>query len=233
MRAKPRLLLCIMPCAVALGSACEPARDQIFTWESGATPVAGAAGSIGGRDAGGSGGTGGSDAGPGSGVAGTAPGLDPSSVFEWTGTPPSADSCKPSNFNGKFNCELSTKIFSKIEGSLKLTFVGASEAQMLTSSDGELTAFDESSAMVLVAPVDGTLDCTTHEVVGEVQRTQTEVLPLDRQLVWVVLTEQPFTTGMLRGTFDPRAQTINGDLTLMLEPSTVCVGTFSLRASPG
>jgi hypothetical protein len=239
LRAKVGLLLRILVAQAWLTSACEPARDLIFTWESGAAPVAGrfadsagssagmgmGMGAAGANDPAGSGGAGG--------VGGAMPALDPNEVFAWTGTAPLEDSCKPSSFTGNFTCDLTPVVaFGMIEGSLTLTFVGASEARMLSTSDGQLIAFDEGAAMVLTAPVSGTLDCSTHEVAADVARTQTEVLPLDRQLVWLNLKDQPFVTGVLHGTFDPRALTINGDLTLTFEPMSKCVGTFSLRASP-
>jgi hypothetical protein len=233
----------------AFCAACAPIGDDVFHWESmiaapsgGAggpalKPIdagvgnmssagAGAAAPAGGATAGNAG-----SIGP-AGTGGVSAALDPNVTFEWTGTASDGDACKPANFAGNFTCTLTPTLAPvELEGSITLSFTGASEAQMLTLSSGQLTAFDQ-SAMIVQAGLNGQLDCSSHDTNITVAPTMTQVLSLDRLVIWGFLNEQPTVSGTVHGTFDPHMLTINGDVTLTVEPMSTCIGTFSLRASP-
>jgi hypothetical protein len=58
------------------------------------------------------------------------------------------------------------------------------------------------------------------------------MLPLDRQLFWLLPVNQANTTGWLRGNLDPRGMIINGDISLAIEDHASCTGTFTLMADP-
>jgi hypothetical protein len=164
--------------------------------------------------------------------AGGLAGLDPNVTFEWTGSPTDGDACKPANFAGNFTCTLTPTLAPvELEGSITLGFTGASEAQMLTLSTGQLVAFDQ-SVMIVQAGLTGQLDCSSHDTNLAVMPTMTQVLSLDRLVIWGLLNEQPVVSGSVHGTFDPHMLTINGDVTLTVEPMSKCTGSFSLRASP-
>jgi hypothetical protein len=228
--------------------ACRPAQESIFALAP-AEPAESSSGTgaAAGSDAAGAGGAAGDRAG-GAGnagaraLAGTSsmadPPLDPKVHFDWTDTPsPNAGPCGPGQFTGSFSCEVSSPVFAvllytHVEGSLRLTLNGTSEAARLTLEASELRAADNTAREFLVAPVNGALNCGTRVVDAEVPRTLTAILPIERQLFWALPYTQANATGWMRGNLEPRGLIINGDLSLALEDQTSCTGTFQVRASP-
>lgn len=164
------------------------------------------------------------------------PPLDPKIHFDWTETAPHRGPCGPGKFTGIFSCEVSSPLFvllyTHVEGSLELTFEGSSEAPRLTITMGALRASDNTAREFLNATVVGDLNCGTRVVDAELLRTVTAVLPLERQLFWLLPFQQPSTTGWLRGNLDPLGKVINGDLSLMFETQTYCDGTFAVTTGP-
>ena len=233
--------------AAALGIlSCQPVRDDIFAVNAATPPAAAGTGAvtpIQPRGAAGSAGMSGNlEAGraaagrpapPDAGVM-----LDEDATFQWTETPPGGSgTCEPGTFTGSFSCDipsiLSTIQPQRAEGALAMTFDGdPGEAQVLLMKQGQLHAFDEATKnSFLVAPVDGKLNCTTRVMTAQLPATTSEVIPIDRLLAWgLPLLGQPSVSGVLRGTYDPRHLTIEGDLTLMLE-TVPCTGTFNVQAT--
>jgi hypothetical protein len=225
--------------------ACRPAEESIFALApaepaafpsgTGAAPSSDAAGASGQR----AGGAGGARAQAQAGASSKAdPPLDPKVHFDWTDTPsPNAGPCGPGEFTGTFSCEVSSPVFvvllyTHVEGSLRLTLNGTSEAARLTLEASELRAADNTAREFLVAPVNGALNCSTRVLDAEVPRTLTATLPIERQLFWALPYTQANTTGWLRGNLEPRGVIINGDLSLTLEDQINCTGTFQVTASP-
>jgi hypothetical protein len=230
--------------ALTLLAGCQPVRDEIFAVEL-PIPV-GTSGTAGGSvGAGPTSGTGGA-----AGAAGRASAagrgepvdagidIDEDATFIWTETPPGGNgTCEAGTFVGSFSCDipsfLSTIEVQRVEGSLLLTFDGdPGEAQVLVMHEGQLQAFDESTrSSFLTAPVTGMLSCSTRVMNADVQPTQSEVIPIERQVAWgLPLMAQTTVSGVMRGNFDPRHLTIEGDLTLMLE-TVPCTGTFNVQAT--
>lgn len=229
--------------AAVCACACTPVRDELFTVTESAgqravtTTVAhvtaggaasGSAGAIaahGGKD-------GGLDAAAPDIDTTQDPTLNPFADFGWTETIPGAGSCQAGTFNGNFTCTVDALTTEPLEGSLSLKLKGATEAQLLSVGGGQLIAWDENMKLIVTAPVTGTLDCNTQVLTSYVQPTPSEVMPIERELAWLNLSSQPVVTGMLKGSLDPRQQTISGDFTLLFDQSPKCVGTFTVRLSP-
>ncbi|MEY4576667.1 MAG: hypothetical protein RL701_1370 [Pseudomonadota bacterium] len=163
------------------------------------------------------------------------PGLDPNIAFVWKETVPGAGGCRAAKFTGTFTCRVETLLSNEpLEGSLLLVLNGSTESQVLAIGSGQLMAFDFDPAMrlVLQASVSGGLDCGRKALTADVQPTQAELMPIERQLAWLLTSSQPTASGTLRGTFDPDEQVIQGDLSLVFDPTPRCNGTFVVRASP-
>jgi len=165
------------------------------------------------------------------------PPLDPTVHFDWTETAPNRGPCGSASFTGHFSCEVASNVFlvllyTHVEGSLQLNITGSSEAQVLRLASGELRATDDTAHEFLVAPINGGgLDCSTRVLEAAVPTTLTAVLPLERQLSWLLPVPQANTSGWLRGNLDPRGAVINGDISLAMEDKDSCVGTFTLTAA--
>jgi hypothetical protein len=222
-----------------LAGACNPNDDQIFTVDNpaltagGGTIAAGAAGKAG--DFARAGSSSGQVAGAtGGGAGSSSTHLDPNVTFDWTETAPGRGSCVAQTFIGNFTCDISPVVLSPtVEGSLLLTFGGTLESQPLNVNPGQLSAFDDSGNGMpfLTAPVTGRLDCSTRIVTLDVTQTMTEVLPIARQLVWILPMAQPMVNGTLHGNFNASMQTINGDVALAFaDTQTKCLGTFAVQA---
>jgi hypothetical protein len=230
------LLVWLLPALLA--GACNPNSDQLFSVDSPALRAAG--GTVAGGAAGKAGdfaraGSSGQVAGAAGGAAGSSSThLDPNVTFDWTETAPGRGSCVGQTFVGNFTCDVSPVVLSPtVEGSLILTFGGALESQPLSVSPGQLFAFDDSGNGMpfLTAPVTGRLDCSTRIVTLDVTPTMTAVLPIARQLVWILPMAQPLVNGTLHGNFNASMQTINGDVALAFgETQTKCLGTFAVQA---
>jgi hypothetical protein len=223
-----------------LVGACTPNDDQVFSVDNPALLAAGR--TIAGAAAGKAGdfaraGISGQVAGAAGGAAGSSSAhLDPNVTFDWTETAPGRGSCVGQTFIGQFTCEVSPVLLSlspTVEGSLSLTFGGTLESQPLNVSAGQLSAFDDSGTGMafLTAPVTGRLDCSTRIVTLDVTPTMTEVLPIARQVVWILPMAQPLVGGTLHGNFNASMQTINGDVSLAFaDTQTKCLGTFAVQA---
>jgi hypothetical protein len=181
-------------------------------------------------------GTGLSEAGRVSSVSPTQPPLDPNVRFEWAETAPNGGPCGPGKFIGSFSCEISAPLlvllYTHVEGSVQIGFSGSAEAPQLDITMGELNARDNTGQEFLKAPITGALNCGTRVVTAELPSTATNVLPLDRQLFWLLPDEQPTTTGWLRGNLDPEGRVVNGDLAMTFNAQTYCIGTFAVTAAP-
>ena len=240
---------CWLASAVSLSS-CQAVRDDIFAVNTPA-PSAAAAGTGGARPtqpqtAAGQGheGSAGMNQAGSAGEAGRpAPAdagvmLDEDATFQWTETPPGGSgTCEAGTFTGSFSCDIPSILSSiqpqRVEGALAMTFDGdPGEAQVLQMKRGQLHAFDEATRnSFLVAPLEGMLNCSTRVMNAQLPATMSEVIPIDRLLAWGLLVlGQPIVSGVMRGTYDPRHLTIEGDLTLMLE-SVPCTGTFNVQAT--
>jgi hypothetical protein len=162
------------------------------------------------------------------------PHLNPAIVFDWTETIPGAGSCQAGKFTGNFSCAVDSILLpERFEGSITLVLKGSSEAQSLTIDAGQLLAFDENTKPVVSAThIVGTLNCVTQALSADVLPTKSEVMPAERQVAWLNAAQQPNTSGTLKGSLDPSAQTLQGDLELLFEPAPTCTGTFSVRAAP-
>jgi hypothetical protein len=223
--------------ALLLG-ACKPNDDQLFSVDNpallapGGTIAVAAAGKAGAFAQAGSSGQ---VAGAAGGAAGSSPThLDPNVTFDWTETAPGRGSCVAQTFIGNFTCDVSPVLLSPtVEGSLLLTFGGTLESQPLNLSAGQLSAFDDSGNGMpfLTAPMTGRLECSTRIVTVDVTPTMTGVLPIARQVVWVLPMAQPVVGGTLHGNFNASVQTIEGDVSLAFaETQTKCLGMFAVQA---
>ncbi|HEY2733961.1 MAG TPA: hypothetical protein VGI70_08250, partial [Polyangiales bacterium] len=212
-----------------LMAACSPNRDAIFALDQQAsTRLAGRAGhgsvgEAGSGAAGSAGQAGGAPAAAGSAGA-SSPHLDPNVTFNWNETAPGTGSCAPQTMIGSFSCDVAPAILSPhVEGSLRMTFGSTSETQILPLSVGQLTAFDDTDQQLVMAPMTGQLDCGTNMATVDMTATMTVVLPLTRQLAWILPSSQPTMTGNLAGTFNDATQTMTGDVTLLFaDTSTKC-----------
>ena len=221
-----------------LVGACNPNDDQIFSVDNPA--LLAASGTIAGAAAGQAGdfaraGSSGQVAGAAGGAAGSSSThLDPNVTFDWTETAPGRGSCVGQTFIGQFKCDVSPVLLSPtVEGSLLLVFGGTLESQPLNVSPGQLSAFDDSGngMAFLIAPVTGRLDCSTRIATLDVTPTMTAVLPIARQVVWILPMAQPIVSGTLHGNFNASMQTINGDISLAFaDTQTKCLGTFTVNA---
>jgi hypothetical protein len=226
----------VWPLIALLCAACSPNGDQIFTIDSLAFQAqAGTVADAASGQSGNSANAGGSarNAGTTGGAAGSSSAhLDPNVTFDWTETAPGRGSCAGQTFVGNFTCVVSPVLFSpNVEGSLMLAFGGSLENQPLALTDGQLVAFDDSNAALLMAPLTGKLDCGSRIAMLELTPTMTDVLPLTRQIGWVLPMSQPMIAGTLHGNFDASALTINGDVALTFaDTQTKCLGTFSVQA---
>jgi hypothetical protein len=219
-----------------LCAACSANGDQIFTIDSVAFQAQGGSVSAGGAGRSGNSAQGGAS-GQGGGALGVAAGsssahLNPNVTFGWTETSPGRGSCAGQTFVGNFTCTVSPVLFSpNVEGSLMLAFGGSLENQPLTLTDGQLVAFDDGNAQLLMAPLTGKLDCGSRIATLDLTPTMTDVLPLTRQIAWVLPMAQPMATGTLHGNFDASALTINGDVALAFaDTQTKCLGKFIVQA---
>jgi hypothetical protein len=238
-----QLLMAAACCVTAAG--CAPVRDELFVFQpiagrdasmtmpappnagKAALPMSGPSGAAGS-------GTAAQPSAPTVGSSAPHPHLNPAITFDWTETIPGAGSCQAGKFTGNFSCDVDSILLpERFEGSITLVLKGSSEAQSLTIDAGQLLAFDENTKPVVSAThIVGTLNCVTQALSADVLPTKSEVMPAERQVAWLNAAQQPSTSGTLKGSLDPSAQTLQGDLQLLFDPSPTCTGTFSVRAAP-
>lgn len=228
--------------AAACPAGCQPVRDELFVLEAQPAgqvapppPAGGSLGVSGGSSppaAAGSPGSAGTSADP---PVVTGPPLNGGITFPWTETIPGAGACQPGRFIGTFTCTIGSLLVPEtLDGLVTVVLGGSSESQRLPVDAGQVLAYDANRSLLLAANLakgGGGLDCSTRELEAELEPTPTSALPLDRQLAWLSLSDQPLARGTLRGNLDPNTQVIRGELDLVFEPALMCEGTFDVRAS--
>jgi hypothetical protein len=165
-------------------------------------------------------------------TSGSRPSTNSSVVFGWTESIPGAGACQAANFTGSFECMVATIVGrpDRLSGKLQLLLQGSSEEQTLDVGSGQITAYDDNGASVVIAAVNGALECRNQSLTAMLEPTPSAAMPIDRQIAWVNFAVQPITTGMLTGSLDPDLQEITGSLQLMFEPGALCIGKFAVKA---
>jgi hypothetical protein len=135
-------------------------------------------------------------------------------------------------FTGLFECQVQTIVGRPdvLDGVINLVLKGSSEAQTLNIGSGMITVWDATMLRVVVAPLNGDLECGTQRFTAEIDPTISDPMPLERQIAWFNLSAQPLTTGTLRGSLDPDLQEIAGDIAINFDTAR-CAGDFSIKGS--
>lgn len=198
-------------------AACTPSQNQLFTPpQPVAVPSGGSSGTSIVMDAG----PAASDTGvsvaelDGGGSAIVGPDGIPDASFVWTETLPGKGTCSGGRFAGRFDCKFAgTSTVGAIQGSINLTLGAASEAQTLMVSQAQIIGFGDGPTPLWSASLDGQLMCGS----GAFDATTVAVLG------------SPWNPpkGKLQGTFDAKALTLSGTITLTADNGAQCQGTWS------